>query len=150
MPKFMRKRILIFQAISMLILTAGLLGNAFGDHYDNQTAEERPKKKKKPLTKYEKSEYISKSQETGNPYLYTEDGDPIGGAKSKKGKGHAKGHSHGQPASGEQKPKKQFKKMSFDEPDRGHQKQAMPSPGPQAESQTDASGGQGPSVHVMP
>jgi hypothetical protein len=123
---------------------------AAADHYDNQTSEERPKKKK-PMTKYEKSEYISKSPETGKPYLYKEDGDPIvSGAKSKKSKGKAKNHGHEQAASAEQKPKKQFKKMSFSDSDKTNQTQAMPSGGAQAGSQTDASGGQTPSVHVMP
>lgn len=111
----MRRFLGLSRLIFALAFTAVLAGQAAADHYDNLSAEEKPSKKKPPLTKYEKSEYISKSPETGKTYRYTPDGDHVDrGGKQKKGKHKGRKHDAEQPASSEPKPKKQFKKMSFD------------------------------------
>ena len=114
----MKRLFRLSKSALFLFLACFFVGLAMADHFDNQTPEERPRKKK-PLTKYEKSEYISTTPEIGKPYYYTEDGDMIDhNAKHKKGKHKHHKHDAESASADTPQPKKHFKKVSFSEPER--------------------------------
>jgi hypothetical protein len=158
----MSRYTILLQSILLLVFVGASTKWAAADHFDNQTAEERPKKKK-PFTKYQKSEYFSKvSGDTGRPYLYTEDGDvinpPASGSK-KHGKKHHRSKDSASPApsTGDQplpnQPRKVLQPMHLDNSEDSHKEHAgakAPDLGAQAGGQAGEQGGPAATVHVAP
>jgi hypothetical protein len=116
------KFIACIHSFVIVSLVIGVSGRVWAEHYDNQTPEERPTKKKPPMSKYEKSEYISKFPPTDKNYFYTEDGDIIDKNSKHKAGGHGKKSKRHPPESAPAEetnpappqPKPEFKKMETD------------------------------------